>query len=31
MDSRLRGAHGLAFGTLRVDDALFDTLLARAL
>ena len=30
-ESRLAGAHGLAFGTLRDDDALFASILARAL
>jgi putative acyl-CoA dehydrogenase len=31
VESRLQGAHGLAFGTLRADDATFETILARAL
>jgi putative acyl-CoA dehydrogenase len=30
-ESRLAGAHGLAFGTLRVDDARFESILQRAL
>ena len=30
VDSRINGAHGLAFGTLRADDARFESILQRA-